>query len=75
MNASGIDPTRNGASARHEMWPRRQNRNVTKLATTMLSARAVGLAIPEVDELAAIPLTLWADERGYAKLSRNIFGS
>lgn len=34
-----------------------------------------GLAIPEVDELAAIPLTLWADERGYAKLSRNIFGS
>lgn len=34
-----------------------------------------GLAIPEVDELAAIPLTLWADEQGYTKLSRNIFGS
>ena len=34
-----------------------------------------GLAIPEVDELAAIPLTLWADDHGYTKLSRNIFGS
>jgi formate dehydrogenase maturation protein FdhE len=34
-----------------------------------------GLAIPEVDELAAIPLTLWADEQGYTKLTRNIFGS
>lgn len=33
-----------------------------------------GLAIPEVDELAAIPLTLWADDQGYTKLSRNIFG-
>lgn len=33
------------------------------------------LAIPEVDELAAIPLTLWADDQGYTKLSRNIFGS
>ena len=30
-----------------------------------------GLAIPEVDELAAVPLTLWADENGYQKLSRN----
>ncbi|MGO9270460.1 MAG: formate dehydrogenase accessory protein FdhE [Terriglobia bacterium] len=34
-----------------------------------------GLAIPEVDELAAIPLTLWANDKGYAKISRNIFGS
>jgi formate dehydrogenase maturation protein FdhE len=34
-----------------------------------------GRAIPEVDELAAIPLTLWADDQGYTKLSRNIFGS
>lgn len=33
-----------------------------------------GRAIPEVDELAAIPLTLWADEQGYIKLSRNILG-
>jgi FdhE protein len=34
-----------------------------------------GRAIPEVDELAAIPLTLWADEQGYTKISRNIFSS
>ncbi|HMD97955.1 MAG TPA: formate dehydrogenase accessory protein FdhE [Terriglobia bacterium] len=34
-----------------------------------------GLAIPEVDELAAIPLTLWADDQGYTKISRNILGS
>jgi FdhE protein len=34
-----------------------------------------GRAIPEVDELAAIPLTLWADEHGYTKISRNIFNS
>lgn len=34
-----------------------------------------GRAVPEVDELAAIPLSLWADELGYTKLSRNIFGS
>lgn len=34
-----------------------------------------GLAVPEVDELAAIPLTLWADDKGYCKISRNIFGS
>lgn len=33
-----------------------------------------GLAIPEVDELAAIPLTLWADENGYSKVTRNAVG-
>jgi formate dehydrogenase maturation protein FdhE len=33
-----------------------------------------GLAVPEVDELAAIPLALWADERGYKKVARNIIG-
>jgi len=31
-----------------------------------------GLAVPEVDALAAIPLTLWADESGYQKVTRNI---
>jgi FdhE protein len=29
-----------------------------------------GLAVPEVDALAAIPLTLWADEKGYQKVAR-----
>jgi FdhE protein len=33
-----------------------------------------GLAVPEVDELAAIPLTLWADEKGYNKVTCNIIG-
>lgn len=33
-----------------------------------------GLAIPVVDELAAIPLDLWAQEHGYAKLLPNLLG-
>ena len=33
-----------------------------------------GLAIPEVDELAAIPLDLWAAEKGYFELQTNILG-
>jgi len=31
-----------------------------------------GLAVPEVDTLAAIPLTLWANEKGHHKITRNI---
>ncbi len=31
-----------------------------------------GLAEPVVDEIAAIPLDLWAQERGYTKLQRNL---
>jgi FdhE protein len=33
-----------------------------------------GLAVPVVDELAAIPLDLWARENGYCKLQANAFG-
>ena len=33
-----------------------------------------GLAEPLVDELASIPLNLWAQERGYAKLHPNLLG-
>ncbi len=33
-----------------------------------------GLASPEVDELAALPLDLWAAGRGYSKLQPNLFG-
>jgi len=33
-----------------------------------------GLADPLVDELASIPLNLWAQERGYAKLQLNLLG-
>ena len=31
-----------------------------------------GLAIPCVDELACVPLDLWAEEAGYEKLQRNL---
>lgn len=34
-----------------------------------------GLAVPVVDELAAIPLDLWAREHGYEKLQINLLGS
>jgi len=33
-----------------------------------------GRAVPVVDELAAIPLSLWAMENGYAKVSSNLLG-
>ncbi len=33
-----------------------------------------GLADPVVDELASVPLNLWAQERGYAKLYPNLLG-
>jgi len=33
-----------------------------------------GLAVPEVDELAALALDLWASERGYTKVQSNVFG-
>jgi FdhE protein len=34
-----------------------------------------GLAVPVVDELAAIPLDLWAVEHGYTKLQINLLGT
>jgi FdhE protein len=34
-----------------------------------------GLAVPVVDELATIPLDLWAAEHGYKKLQTNILGT
>ncbi len=33
-----------------------------------------GVAVPVVDELAAIPLTLWAEQQGYHKISPNLLG-
>jgi FdhE protein len=33
-----------------------------------------GLAIPEVDEIAAVALDLWASEKGYLKLQPNLLG-
>lgn len=34
-----------------------------------------GHAVPVVDDLAAIPLTLWAHEHGYSRVQPNLFGS
>ena len=34
-----------------------------------------GNAVPMVDDLAAIPLTLWAHEHGYSRLQPNLLGS
>jgi len=33
-----------------------------------------GRAVPEVDELGAVPLDLWAVQQGYTKLQPNLFG-
>jgi len=33
-----------------------------------------GLAVPVVDEIAAVPLDLWAREKGYSKLQPNLLG-
>lgn len=33
-----------------------------------------GLAVPEVDEIASLPLDLWASGHGYSKLQPNLFG-
>jgi len=35
----------------------------------------MGLAVPVVDELATIPLDLWARGHGYAKLQINLLGT
>lgn len=34
----------------------------------------LGHAVPIVDELATVPLTLWAQEKGYTKLALNLLG-
>jgi formate dehydrogenase maturation protein FdhE len=34
-----------------------------------------GNAVPMVDDLAAIPLSLWADEHGYTRLQGNLLGT
>ena len=33
-----------------------------------------GHAIPIVDELVCLPLSLWAGDQGYRKLQKNLFG-
>ena len=33
-----------------------------------------GLALPEVDDLASIPLTLWAEDNSYEAIAGNVLG-
>jgi FdhE protein len=34
-----------------------------------------GHAIPVVDDLAAVPLSLWAEEHGYTRIQGNLLGT
>ena len=34
-----------------------------------------GRAVPVVDDLAAIPLALWAEEHGYQRIQENLLGT
>jgi len=34
-----------------------------------------GHAVPVVDDLAAIPLSLWAQERGFTRMQPNLLGT
>src|SRR6266699_459909 len=46
-----------------------------KFFLTTVDLTKDGHAIPVVDDLAAIPLTLWAHEHGYSRLQPNLLGS
>ncbi len=53
--------------------PRRSLRYLPRLLKA-IDLTKNGLAVPEVDELAAVVLDLWAAEHGYTKLQPNLFG-
>jgi FdhE protein len=46
-----------------------------KFFLTTVDLTKDGHAIPLVDDLAAIPLTLWAHEKGYSRLQPNLLGT
>jgi FdhE protein len=46
-----------------------------KFFLTTIDLTKDGHAIPMVDDLAAIPLTLWAHEHGYSRLQPNLLGT
>jgi formate dehydrogenase accessory protein FdhE len=46
-----------------------------KFYLTTVDLTKDGHAIPLVDDLAAIPLTLWAHEKGYSRLQPNLLGT
>jgi FdhE protein len=46
-----------------------------KFYTRTIDLTKDGHAVPLVDDLAAVPLTLWADEHGYSRLQPNLLGT
>lgn len=57
-------------------WPHLRVEECTSCRTYIktVDLRTDGLAVPPVDELAAVELDLWAEEQGLAKLQRNLLG-
>jgi len=48
--------------------------DICRSSITTIDLTRNGLAVPEVDELAALPLALWAQGKGYRKMSPNFVG-
>ena len=46
-----------------------------KICVRTIDLTKDGNAVPVVDDLAAIPLTLWSQEHGYTRLHPNLFGT
>ena len=57
-------------------WPHLRVEECTSCRTYVktVDLRTDGLAVPAVDELAAVELDLWAEEQGLGKLQRNLLG-
>lgn len=57
-------------------WPHLRVEECTSCRTYLkaVDLRTDGLAVPAVDELAAVELDLWAEEQGLGKLQRNLLG-
>ena len=59
-----------------EDWPHLRVEECTSCGAYLktVDLRTDGLAVPLVDELAAVELDLWAEEQGLGKLQRNLLG-
>ena len=59
-----------------DAWPHLRVAECTSCGTYLktVDLRTDGLAVPPVDELAAVELDLWAEGQGLGKLQRNLFG-
>ncbi len=40
----------------------------------LIDLRKDGFAVPDLDDLASVSLDLWAGERGYIKVEKNLLG-